>query len=152
MSFKEWFVENIEIVAMGDDMDNDNDDFDKFQVADAAWKLAKASPIRILSDKDLAAVGLQGEQVIGALFTGWKREEFSFDVVIDPKFQQQGYGKKLIDYAMSMFRWDSEGRSTDTPAYIKAEVVNRNLIPLLTRIGFKLKGVYGGITVMIFKP
>jgi GNAT superfamily N-acetyltransferase len=152
MTFKE-FIENIEIIAMGDDMDDMGDsDFDKYQVANAAWALAKASPIRILSDKDLAAVGLEGDKVVGALFTGWNQEEFSFDVVVDPKFQQQGYGKKLIDYAMSMFHWDSDGRSRDTPSYIKAEVVNRNLIPLLTRLGFKLKGVYSGITVMIFKP
>ena len=153
ISFNDWqIVENVEIVAMGgESFDFDNDTIDQSDATEQAWAIAKASPIRILSDKELAAVATLDGQVIGAMFNGWSQEEYTFDVVVDPKFQQQGIGKKLIDYAMSAFNWDSDGRGDKkTPAYIKAEVVNKNLIPLLTRMGFKPKGVYGGITVMYY--
>lgn len=136
----------VEIIYVGAEDDGDNDEnISKYQ--EQAWHIAKSSPINILSDKNLNSVAVINDEVAGALFDAWNQERYSFDVVVLPKFQQSGIGKKLIDTAMKTFRMDSEGYED---AYIKAEVANKNLIPFLTRVGFKQVVVSGGITVMTF--
>ena len=151
INFHDWrIVENVEVLGVSDesfDWDEEETGLDYQTLQQQAWDIAKQAPINILRDKNLSAVALLNGQVVGTCFTSWNQEEYSFDVIVSPKFQQQGIGKKLIDYAMSMFRWDSDGREG---AHIKAEVVNKNLIPLLARMGFKTKGVFQGITVMTY--
>ncbi len=143
-SFKS-FLEAAKIVYIGDSMDMDDDDGSQAELAQQAWAIAKQSPIRILSDKDLSSVALMGEIVAGALFTGWHQEEFSFDVIVLPQFQQQGIATQLIDAALSEFNWASDGRPN---AYIKADVVNPYLVPLLQRRGFVMQQQVGGHTIM----
>lgn len=143
MKFRQWFDEAAQLVYVGgDDFDGEED---RYTLIDQAWALAKASPVNILSDKELSTVAVVNGSVAGALFTAWNQEEFSFDVVVDPRFQQQGIGKQLIDSAMSEFNW------TDFPnKHIKADVVNPNLIPLLTRYGFQKRQEGAGHTIMVY--
>ncbi len=155
LSFTDWLIyENVQIVSVGGesfDFDDEIAGMDHDEVQRQSWDIAKSSPINILRDKDLQAAAIMDGKVVGVLFDSWEkwddRDAYSFDVIVSPKYQQQGIGKKLIDYAMSTYRWDSEGR--DDPL-IKAEVVNKNLIPLLARMGFKTWKVEGGITIMIY--
>lgn len=142
ISFRIWLNEAAKIIYVGGEtFDDDNrDDF-----TNQAWKLAKNSSIHILSDKDLSSVAIINNVVVGALFVAWNQEEFSFDVVVDPKFQNQGIGKQLIDAAMSEFNW------TEFPdKYIKADVVNSYLIPVLRRYGFKIQQQIGSHTIMTY--
>lgn len=143
-SFAYWLAENADVIFLdSDDFNNDNSKY-----MDQGWDMARTSPINILRNKDLKAVAVNNDEVVGALYDSWTNEEYSFDVIVSPKFQQQGIGKKLIDAAMSSFRWDSEGRGEN--AHIKLEVVNKNLIPILTRIGFKTEKVIGTVTIMTY--
>ena len=98
-----------------------------------------------MRDKELNSAALINGQVAGALFVAWNQYEFSFDVVVAPQFQQQGISKQLIDVAMSEFNSIGEPQS-----YIKADVVNPYLIPVLQRYGFQIKQQGGGHTIMIY--
>lgn len=149
-TFHEWielrsFLEAAEIVHIGDSDYMDDDENNQDELAQQAWAIAKQSPISILSDKDLNKVALIGEIVAGALFTGWRREEFSFDVIVLPQYQRQGIATQLIDAAISEFTWN---REAVPDAYIKADVVNPYLVPLLQRRGFVMKQQVGGHTIM----
>ena len=90
-------------------------------------------------------MALMGGIVAGALFTGWRREEFSFDVIVSPQFQRQGVATQLIDAAISEF---NQGGEAFPDAHIKADVVNPYLVPLLQRRGFVMKQQVGGHTIM----
>ena len=139
--------ESIEIISVDGefhDIEGDADD-----LIQQGWQLAKNSPIHILSDKNLNAVATQDNIVVGALFTAWNNEEFSFDVVVDPKHPRQGIAKQLINAAMNEFKWTSDGYDG---AHIKADVVNPHLIPLLQRYGFKIERQIGDHTIMIYIP
>jgi GNAT superfamily N-acetyltransferase len=147
MRFKQWF-EAAQIVNLsGESFDFDDEEGDRDTLIQQAWELAKQSPIRILRDKELNSAAVMNGQVVGALFTAWNQNEFSFDVVVAPQFQQQGIGKQLIDVAMGEFRWMSDGIEG---AYIKADVVNPHLIPLLQRLGFVMQQQAGGHTIMTY--
>jgi len=151
LSFKGWLIQEsagaARIIYVGEGSEDDDEDENIVEYQKQAWDIAKSSPINILRDKNLNSVALVGDEVAGALFDAWNHEEYSFDVVVSPKFQQRGIGKQLIDIAMEAFRMDSDGY--DNP-HVKAEVANKNLIPLLTRMGFKQTAVSGGITVMMY--
>jgi len=150
LSFGEWrMCENVEIFSAGESFDFPEEEagIDHETMYRQAWDLAKTAPINVLSDKELQAAAIQNGQVVGALFDSWHQDQYSFDVIVSPKFYQQGVGKKLIDFAMSVFRMDSDGREN---AHVKAEVVNKNLIPLLTRLGFKPAGQWGGVQIMTY--
>ena len=149
-TFHEWvelrsFLEAAEIVHIGDSDFMDDDDGNQDELVQRAWEIAKQSPIRILSDKDLSSVALMGGIVAGALFTGWRREEFSFDVIVSPQFQRQGVATQLIDAAISEC---NQGGEAFPDAHIKADVVNPYLVPLLQRRGFVMKQQVGGHTIM----
>lgn len=148
MRFKQW-LEAAQIVNLsGESFDfDDEEEGDRDTLIQQAWELAKQSSIRILSDKELNSVAVINGQAVGVLFTAWNQNQFSFDVVVAPQFQQQGIGKQLIGVAMSEFRWMSDGIEG---AYIKADVVNKFLIPVLQRYGFVIKRQVGGHTIMIY--
>ena len=145
MKFRQWF-EAAQIVWLGgESIDFDDDDGDMSTLIQQSWEIAKQSPIRILSDKELSCAAVINGQTVGALFVGWNQEEFSFDVVVSPQFQQQGIGKQLIDAAMSEFRnYPMPG------AHIKADVVNDYLVPVLQRYGFQILQQQGGHTIMTY--
>ena len=146
MRFKQW-LETAQIVNLsGESFDFDDEEGDRDTLIQQAWALAKQSPINILSNKDLNSAAVINEQVVGVLFIAWNQNEFSFDVIVSPQFQQQGIGKQLIGVAMSEFRWMSEGIEG---AHIKADVVNNFLIPVLQRYGFVIKQQVGGHTIMV---
>ena len=83
-------------------VDSDINDLD--DIGEQAYDLALNSPVNVLSDKELSVVAISGEQVVGALFTSIFNNSYSFDVVVDPKFQQQGIGGHLTDLAISEYK------------------------------------------------
>ena len=88
-------------------------DIERQGVMDAAWEIAKASPINVLSDMELlGARALPNGKVVGAWFGGsrylgetidnnFARRAFSFDIVVDPAHADRGIGGTLFKDALA---------------------------------------------------
>jgi GNAT superfamily N-acetyltransferase len=106
-----------------------------------AWDLARDSDINILSDKSLKDIEYVGEEVAGALFDSWDGDVYSFDVVVDPKFQRQGIGTNLTESAINWFNMESE--AFEDPK-INVDVVSPVMKKILLNKGFKVIDNFDG--------
>jgi len=99
------------------------------------WALAQREGVTILSDKDLLASVVDTDEgmVIAAVFNAANPEHYSFDTVVDHRYQHQGLGKQLIEIAMGGFE-DMKEAYPDMK--INLEVINPDIIP-------HLKNTYG---------
>jgi uncharacterized protein YjbI with pentapeptide repeats/GNAT superfamily N-acetyltransferase len=112
--------------------------------AEKAWKIANASPIRILSNRELTAIAVIGNTVVGG---GWSAVEhpfsddvegtFTFDIVVDPKSQGKGVGDALVEEMLNQFR--SVRDMGDAEYVLDVEVVNPAMERILARRGFRLR-------------
>jgi uncharacterized protein YjbI with pentapeptide repeats/GNAT superfamily N-acetyltransferase len=112
--------------------------------AEKAWKIALASPIRILSNRELSAIAVIGNKVVGG---GWSAVEhpfsddaegtFTFDIVVDPKSQGKGVGDALVEQMLNQFR--SVRDMGDAEYVLDVEVVNPAMERILARRGFVLR-------------
>jgi len=138
MNFKE-FYENFDFI-FGEDITPED--------ADMAYKMAKKYGIGVLSDKDLYAIIKDGDEVVGGLWTSWLSSEFSFDIVVNEKYQGQGLGSKLADMAIQTYNQDKE--AYEEPV-MRAYVVNPSMEKILARKGFEVENRMPGQTVMVKK-
>lgn len=108
------------------------------------------SGINILSDKSLYAVSFNksDNDIIGVLYVSVINDEFSFDIVINPKYQGKGFGKKLIDNAISEYNSLKDAYPDLT---IVVDVVNPNLVKHLQKIGFKTINQYSNRSIMKYE-
>ena len=112
--------------------------------AQKAWDIALASPIRIKRDRELTAIALIGNKVVGG---GWSAVEhpryddaegtFTFDIVVDPKAQGKGVGDALVEEMLREFR--SVRDMGDAEYVLNVEVVNPAMERILARRGFRLR-------------
>ena len=131
------FYEDIDFI-FGDEIESDH-------IGDA-YQMAKKHGISVLSDKDIYVVAISNNEVVGALWTSWQSEEFSFDVVVREDFQGKGIGKRLVDIAIDTYNQDKE--AYEEPV-MKAYVVNKDkMVPMLLKKGFKVEKEYPDQTVM----
>ncbi len=102
-----------------------------------AMKIAKDNGINILSNKDLKGVTLDNEgNVIGAFFESVDNEEYSFDVVIDKRYQGMGYGKEMVRYELDQYEYYKDAYGDKLK--LNLDVVNPNMRDLLKKhFGFK---------------
>jgi GNAT superfamily N-acetyltransferase len=124
------------------DEQGDNDDRDE-RLAEAAWKIAHASPIRILSNKSLSAIAVLGRKVVGG---GWysvdmshsddEPSQFSFDIVVAPGAQGKGVGDALVKEMLDQFRHAAHGHDE---LALNVEVVNPAMERILVRRGFRVR-------------
>ena len=124
------------------DEDGDNDPRVE-RMTDAAWKIAQASPIRILSNKRLSAIAVLGRKVVGAAWTSVDQaysddepSQFSFDVVVAPEAQGKGVGDALVGEMLDQFR---HARHAYDDLVLNVEVVNPAMERILARRGFRLR-------------
>jgi len=104
---------------------------------EGAWDLANDSPINVLSDKELMGVLVRStphresgsEDVIGAWFGSTHDGAFSFDLVVDPAYQNQGAGKMLFDAGCNEADWSGHDK-------IQLEVCNPAVARMAQRAGF----------------
>lgn len=109
---------------------------DEFELAGQAYDLAAKSPINILRDKEVNTVAVEDGIVIGALFTSFVADTFSFDVVVEPTRQRQGIGRELINQGMQEYQYlKSEMPEID----LKLDVVNPMLQDVMKRRGLEEK-------------
>lgn len=108
----------------------EEEDIDMDDLADQAEKIANTSSINILRDKELMTVMINDKtgKVVGGLWTSFDGESYSFDVIVDSKYQNSGLGAKLIDSGMSQFNY-----YTDLDAKLDLHVTNPILPKFLER-------------------
>lgn len=118
-------------------------DEDDEGLGEAAWELASRSGIRVLSDKDLKAVAIERDGLVGAMFDSLVGGQYSFDVVVDRGAQGRGIGSALIDAALEEF----DGLR-DAGAELSLDVVNEALVPVLERRGLSVLDREGDHVIM----
>jgi len=122
-----------------------------YEFADQADQIAAKSGIRILRDKELSMVALDGENVVGALYTSFGPHEdeeiYSFDVVVAKEHEGRGIGRRLAEIGISEF-----GQYQDIPeAKMKLDVVNPAMQRILSKLGLCVTGTAPG-RVFMEKP
>lgn len=118
-------------------------DEDEDGIGERAWELASESGIRILSDKDLRAVAMDGDDVVGAMFDSTVADQYSFDVVVDPSRSGSGIGGSLIDAGLDEYR-----SAEEAGAKLVLDVVNQSLVSALERRGLSVLDKDGDHVVM----
>ncbi len=111
------------------------------------WVLADSVGVNILRNKEFR-VGYQvGGMVVAALFDDSNdRDEYSFDVVVLPRFQKLGLGKKLLEFALDTYSENKQAYGEDYK--MKLDVVSPVMESMLRSRGFKEVGRERGITLM----
>lgn len=101
------------------------------------WALAQREGITILSNKDLYAsvVDMDEGIVVGALFTSVDSfdggMDYSFDTVVDKRYQNQGIGRELIKIGMNNYEELKDAYGDEL--VLMLDVVNEGIVPHLER-------------------
>lgn len=112
------------------------------------WALAQKIGVTILSDKELLAsvVDYDEGRVIAAVFNAVTPEDYSFDTVVDPKYQRRGLGTQLIEIAMDEFQAVQEYYPD---IKLNLDVINPGIIPFLKRkYNLEVKETQGGHIIL----
>ena len=139
MNFKEYYNE-IEYVY-GEEID--------YGDADEAYRIAKKHGISVLSDKEIYVIAKANDEVVGALWTAWNSEEYSFDIVVREDFQGEGLGTKLVDIAISTYEQDKEAYGDE--AILRADVINPKMEKMLLKKGFEIESRQPDHAMMVRK-
>lgn len=124
------FAGTVYSVAPDSDGDPELDD-----MADEAWRIAKAAPINILSDKSLTQIAVAQDTVVGAGFSSISNGEvFSFDVVVTPDAQRTGAGTALVRALEAEYH----GACEAYPGLVlEVHVVDEGMMRLLAGRGYR---------------
>lgn len=135
-----------------DDADFMNvDPEENWEEAEQADQVFKQNNIRYDRNKNVSQVAIENGVVIGALASGWDRDNgygkdvmvFSFDLVVKPEFRRQGVGLKLIQDAIKKYNQEKlDYQESGSQTMMKIWVVNPILIPVLERFGFMIESSY----------
>ena len=110
-----------------------------------AWELASSVGVRVLRGKNLLAVAVIGEKLVGAIFDEVNGDSYSFDTVVHAKHQGQGIGPKLVREALSNF---NELQDMNPDLRYDLDVINPNAIKMMQKLGFKVQREVPGHTIM----
>lgn len=117
---------------------------------DAAYQLANKVDLGITRDRDLFAVMKDGDKVIGAIWTAFNDDEYSFDVAVDPEFQGRGLGSKLTDIALDEA---NTYKDMSDDVRINVRVTSPREKALLERRGLVVEEqLFDGTWMMVDKP
>ena len=135
-----------------DDADFMNvDPEENWEEAEQADQVFKSEGIRYGRDKNVSQVAIENGVVIGALASGWDRDNgygedvmvFSFDLVVKPECRRQGVGLKLIQDATNKYNQEKlDYQESGSQTMMRIWVVNPILIPVLERFGFTIESSY----------
>lgn len=118
------------------------EDYDPWVTLDQAERAAKASGIRISSNKEIRLIAVTpGGDAIGGVWVAIDEDEghsvYDFDVAVDPKYRDGRVGLKLIDAAIR----DFQDLDIDM---IRVWVINPRLVKYLeNHRGFDVETEYG---------
>lgn len=117
-----------------------------FEEADEADQIFKLQKMRYGRDKNISQVAIENGTVIGALASGWAKDDsygedsmvFSFDLVVKPEFRRQGVGLKLIQDAIARYKLEkNDYQEMGNNTMMRIWVVNPILFPVLEKLGFE---------------
>lgn len=124
-------------------------DSDGYSIWEQAFAIASNSGIRIASNKELAFVAMDGDAVVGAIWSATYHDDdqdaevYDFDMAVDKNYRNQvGIFLKLMNAALEEYRslLDYNPRT-----YIRVWVVNPRLVSVLERrYGFELEAEHEG--------
>ena len=117
----------------------DNIDIDYY---DDLNRIEKESEISILSDKELNTLAIKNDKVVGALYTGMTGNKYSFDIIVDKNFRNQGIGDKLFKFGMEEFKQLPDGY------VLRLDVVNPHWVEHHKKYGLKILKKIGNHTIM----
>ena len=129
----------------------DDEELQDMDLTNADFKeLAQRAGVNILSDKEFNCghvdMDLGGGSIVSAMFTSWQNETYSFDTIVDPRYQNQGLGTELIQIGIDEFQ---EYQYMDPEAKMELDVVNEGMVPFLERkYGLKVIDQQGGHYIM----
>ncbi len=124
---------------------------ENWEEAEQAEQIFKQEKINFGRNKDISQVAIENGIVIGALASGWDRNNgygedvmiFSFDIVIKPEFRRQGIGLGLIQQAIKKYNTEKlEYQEMGENTMMRLWVVNPVLIPVLEKMGFQIESSY----------
>ena len=156
--FLEEESNEVEYVFVGEGADEDSDsNYDIYDLREQSDVLAKHSNINILRGKDISHVAISDGKVVGGIweecspadgpYTKGEQMIYSFDVIVDPKFQNLGIGSKLTDIGISDY--DSY---IDVADNMVLDVVNKSMEALLKKKGFVIMKEIQNHTFMTLPP
>lgn len=140
----ELVLESYTIIPFSyDDMDYERD---TYQDADAADAIFKDRGIRVDSTKEISILAVAGDEVIGAVASGWYREEdvqvFAFDVAVKGGHDKGLVGLKLIEEAIRQYQQTAAVYTM--PTMMRLWVINPKLVGILEqRYGFEVEARHG---------
>lgn len=154
MNFKEFYFESISSNIIYRHIDSESYGWDDEEEIPEHWieqahGLQNSAGINILRGKELTyvAVDVNEDQAIGALFTEFDGEQYSFDVLVHSQYRNQGVGRELTKIGIEEFQAyaDIEG------AYMELDVVNPIMEKLLKSLGFRVKRRIGQHAMMVVR-
>ena len=122
-----------------------------WEEAEQADQVFKQNDIRYGRDKNISQVAIENGVVLGALASGWQRDNsygedvmvFSFDLVVKPEFRRQGVGLGLIQQALKRYNQEKlDYQEMGSQTMMRIWVVNPILIPVLEKLGFEIESSY----------
>jgi len=135
-----------------DDADFMNiDPEENWEEAEQANQVFKENNINYGKTKNVNQVAIEDGVIIGALATGWEKNNdygedvmvFSFDLVVKPKFRRQGIGLKLIQEGINKYNQEKlDYKDMGYNTMMRVWVVNPILIPVLEKLGFEIESSY----------
>lgn len=130
---------NLINIFVGNDIEyEEEEDYDIYELTKDAYELAKNRGLYILRDKELFCIKYDNinNKVVGALFISDINNYFSFDIVVDIDYENQGISKSLIVIAMDEFDIHKEAKPK---LKYKLEAINPIMTKILKRdFGFKI--------------
>lgn len=117
-----------------------------WEEAEQADQVFKQNDIRYGRDKNISQVAIENGVVIGALASGWDKDNsygedvmvFSFDLVVKPEFRRQGVGLKLIQQGLAKYKQEKgDYQEMGNQTMMRIWVINPVLIPVLEGLGFQ---------------
>jgi hypothetical protein len=134
MKINEVIQTNIQYVFAGGEPE-DADEFDYVTAGKVAYDLADKAGLNILRDKEPFIYATYNGKTVGCLFVTESNQKYSFDVVINPKFQNKGIGTKLVDFAIQ--EYNSRVDAFDNYDY-NIDVVSPIMKSILLKKGFSV--------------
>lgn len=120
---------------------DEDSDFDQI---DSAWNVFKNNEIRPNRNKDITDIALSDGTVIGAVASGWDRDDnkatFSFDIAINNNHQGMKIGTNLVKQALERYNNDKSAyKEMGCDTEIELEVVNLRFGEyLIKQFGFEV--------------
>lgn len=97
MKIKDILTENTEYASLQDGEVYGNEELDYYELMGQAEALVKQSGLQMLRDDEITDVALDGDTVVGVLYSSTDNEELHWSIAVQPQYQSRGIAKGLYD-------------------------------------------------------